>query len=238
MDEARCRKATGQDSNRPCYKFRMRLADYAPSPARLEMAARFGSLDPLAGDARPHRRRSAAIAAERARVATKGWGRETLGASISARALARRAPVGPHHALQPRRANGLRPRPAKPTGAPMIGRVKKHLVFKPLRNRPYLHGETEPCINGRILALGAYFDEPERRARRTSFSASNFTTAAGIVRRRRAAAHRFTPRSTCSKGCWHTNAPAANPLRSPRLASVAKNICSSEACSARCAPEK
>jgi hypothetical protein len=33
-------------------------------------------------------------------------------------------------------------------------------VFKPLGNRPYLHGETEPCINGRILGIGAYFKEP------------------------------------------------------------------------------
>jgi len=33
-------------------------------------------------------------------------------------------------------------------------------VFKPLNNRPFLHGETEPCINGRILGIGAYFKEP------------------------------------------------------------------------------
>jgi hypothetical protein len=42
----------------------------------------------------------------------------------------------------------------------MIDRVDKRLVFKPLNNRPFLHGETEPCINGRILALGAYFKQP------------------------------------------------------------------------------
>jgi hypothetical protein len=42
----------------------------------------------------------------------------------------------------------------------MIVRVDKRLVFKPLNNRPYLHGETEPCINGRILGVGAYFKEP------------------------------------------------------------------------------
>jgi hypothetical protein len=34
-------------------------------------------------------------------------------------------------------------------------------VFKWLNNRPYLDGETEPCINGRILAIGAYFQEPQ-----------------------------------------------------------------------------
>ncbi len=42
----------------------------------------------------------------------------------------------------------------------MIDRVEKRLVFRPLKNLPFLHGETEPCINGRILALGAYFKEP------------------------------------------------------------------------------
>jgi len=42
----------------------------------------------------------------------------------------------------------------------VIGRVDRGLVFKPLNNRPYLDGETEPCINGRILAIGAYFKEP------------------------------------------------------------------------------
>ena len=42
----------------------------------------------------------------------------------------------------------------------MIDRVDKNLVFKPLNNRPYLHGETEPCINGRILGIGTYFKEP------------------------------------------------------------------------------
>jgi hypothetical protein len=42
----------------------------------------------------------------------------------------------------------------------MIDRVDKRLVFKPLNNRPFLRGETEPCINGRILAIGSYFKEP------------------------------------------------------------------------------
>jgi hypothetical protein len=45
---------------------------------------------------------------------------------------------------------------SKPTRK-MIDRVDKRLVFKWLNNRPYLHGETEPCINGRILGIGAYF---------------------------------------------------------------------------------
>ena len=42
----------------------------------------------------------------------------------------------------------------------MIDRVDKRLVFKRLNHRPFLNGETEPCINGRILGIGAYFKEP------------------------------------------------------------------------------
>ena len=42
----------------------------------------------------------------------------------------------------------------------MIDRVDKRLVFQFHDDRPFFHGETEPCINGRILALGAYFKEP------------------------------------------------------------------------------
>ena len=42
----------------------------------------------------------------------------------------------------------------------MIDRVDKQLVFKWLNSGPYLHGETEPGINGRILGIGAYFKQP------------------------------------------------------------------------------
>ena len=42
----------------------------------------------------------------------------------------------------------------------MIDRIEKRLVFRWLDNRPYLDGETEPCINGRILGIGAYFKRP------------------------------------------------------------------------------
>jgi hypothetical protein len=50
--------------------------------------------------------------------------------------------------------------PASKQARKMIDRVDKRLVFKPLNNRSFLHGETEPCINGRILAVGAYFNKP------------------------------------------------------------------------------
>ena len=50
--------------------------------------------------------------------------------------------------------------PASKQARQMIDRVDKRLVFKPLNNRPFLQGETEPCINGRILGIGSYFNEP------------------------------------------------------------------------------
>ena len=49
--------------------------------------------------------------------------------------------------------------PASKQARKMIDRVEK-LVFKYHNNRRFFDGETEPCINGRILALGAYFKRP------------------------------------------------------------------------------
>jgi hypothetical protein len=50
--------------------------------------------------------------------------------------------------------------PASKQARKMIDRVERRVVFKRLGNRRFLHGETEPCINGRILGLGSYFKEP------------------------------------------------------------------------------
>ncbi len=96
-----------------------------------------------------------AIAAERSRVATEGWGAELL---------ARQSRAGYWSggqwdlvtlwSLVVLKDLGLDP--ASKQACRMIDRVDKKLVFKPLNSRPFLHGETEPCINGRILGVGAY----------------------------------------------------------------------------------
>ncbi len=112
-----------------------------------------------------------AIAAERSRVATEGWG---------AQLLVRQSPAG-NWGDGPRGWRDDLPKddrgllitlyslvalmnlgldPASKEARRMIDRVDKRLVFKRLNNRPFLHGETEPCINGRILGIGAYFKEP------------------------------------------------------------------------------
>ena len=134
--------------------------DYEPRPAHLrwlldsDPAIRWQVMQDLT-DADPD-----AIAVERARVATEGWG---------AQLLARQSPAGDWGggakwdlitlwSLVVLRDLGLDP--ASKPARRMIDRIDKGLVFKPLHNRPFLNGETEPCINGRILGMGAYFKEP------------------------------------------------------------------------------
>jgi hypothetical protein len=138
----------------------MRLDDYAPRPAHLKWlldsdpAIRWQVMRDLTGVVPD------AIAVERSRIATEGWG---------AQLLARQSPAGNwgggRHwdlitlwSLVVLKDLGLDP--ASKQARKMIGRVDKRLVFKPLNNRPFLQGETEPCINGRILGIGAYFNEP------------------------------------------------------------------------------
>jgi hypothetical protein len=138
--------------------------DYVPRPAAIKWlldsdpAIRWQVMRDLADEAPD------AIAAERSRIATEGWG---------ARLLALQAPAGnwggPNedrgllitlYSLVVLMDLGLDP--ASKQARKMVDRVDKRLVFKPLNNRPFLHGETEPCINGRILAIGSYFKKPNR----------------------------------------------------------------------------
>lgn len=99
------------------------------------------------------------VALERSRVAREGWGRALL---------ARQAPEGWWDANDPGwmiamdalallREMGLDPSSDEARRA--IARVKANLRFEALDNRPYFDGETEPCINGAILAFGSYFGE-------------------------------------------------------------------------------
>jgi len=101
-----------------------------------------------------------AVAAERSRVGTEGWGRALLD---------RQSPHGwfggpdeegwmiTMDALALLREMGLDP--ASTQARTAISRVKDHLTFPTLGNRPYFDGETEACINGAILAFGSYFGE-------------------------------------------------------------------------------
>ena len=150
---------TGQNLQTTWYNKPMPLRDCAPRPAHIKWlldsdpAIRWQVMRDLTGEA------TNAIAAERSRVATEGWG---------AQLLALQSPAGNWggpkwdlitlYSLVVLMDLGLDP--ASKEARRMIDRVDKRLVFKPLNNRPYLHGETEPCINGRILGIGSYFKKP------------------------------------------------------------------------------
>jgi hypothetical protein len=154
-----------------CYKRAMRLLDYAPRPAQLkwlldsDASIRWQVMRDLTDET------PSTIAAERSRVTTKGWG---------AQLLARQSPAGTWGGAPRGWRNDL-PKddremlitlyslvvlmdlgldPASQQAHKMIDRVEKGLVFKRLNNRPFLDGETEPCINARILSMGAYFKTP------------------------------------------------------------------------------
>ena len=149
----------------------MQLRNYAPRPAHIrwlldsDPAIRWQVMRDLTGE------KPDAIAAERARVASEGWGAQLLAAQSpdgrwggSPREWRNDLPEEDRgllitlYALVVLKDLGLDP--AGKQARRMIRRMERRVVFKRLQNRPFFDGETEPCINGRILGLGAYFREP------------------------------------------------------------------------------
>ncbi len=54
--------------------------------------------------------------------------------------------------------------PASPRARTAIDRVRSHVTWgAEFGNSPFFEGEVEPCINGRVVALGAYFGERSDR---------------------------------------------------------------------------
>src|ERR1700733_3536072 len=149
----------------------MRLHDYAPRPAHLKWlldsdpAIRWQVMRDLTGEAPD------LIASERSRVATEGWGAQLLAFQSPAgnwgggsRGWREDLPKQDRellitlYTLIVLKDLGLDP--ASKQARKMIDRGDKRLVFNTLNNRPLLHGETDPGIIGRILAIGGYFKEP------------------------------------------------------------------------------
>jgi hypothetical protein len=141
----------------------MRPSDYAPRPAHFKWlldsdpAVRWQVMRDLT-DESPD-----AITAERSRIATEGWG---------AQLLARQASDGRWGGPKEDRSllitfysvvvlKDLGLEPVSKEARKMTDRVSR-LIFEWHNNRPFFDGETEPCINGRILGLGAYFREPNK----------------------------------------------------------------------------
>ena len=107
-----------------------------------------------------------AVAAERARVASEGWG---------GRLLDEQRPDGNWgdgaatplwwsnlYTLVFLRDLGIDP--GNPRAAAAIARVRDRVTWGPEFGRSqFFEGEVEPCINGRVVALGAYFGERSDR---------------------------------------------------------------------------
>lgn len=105
------------------------------------------------------------VAAERARVATEGWGARLLalqGADGSWNGVAwNRGWDSTMHVLMLLRDMGLHPDQAREA----VGRVREHVVWKgweAYEGNPFFVGEVEPCINGQVGAAGAYFRQDVR----------------------------------------------------------------------------
>jgi hypothetical protein len=105
------------------------------------------------------------VAAERARVALEGWG---------ARILELQTPGGHWGGDDERRTwmtttyalvlmKDLGADPVAKEVRTALDRVREHIAWWQLDGRPYFDGESEPCINGAILAAGAYFGQPADR---------------------------------------------------------------------------
>jgi hypothetical protein len=106
------------------------------------------------------------VAAERARVAAEGWG---------ARLLDQQRPDGQWgdgvatpfwwsnmYTLLFLRDLGVDPTSERARTA--IDRVRDQVTWGPgFGDSPFFEGEVEPCINGRVVALGAYFGERSNR---------------------------------------------------------------------------
>ncbi|MDB6099551.1 MAG: hypothetical protein JWN58_2254 [Gammaproteobacteria bacterium] len=106
-----------------------------------------------------------AVAIERARVATEGWGARLLGLQ-SARGHwgGRDDPGWMSTVWSLALLKDLGADPESDEVRRAVGRVRKHITWHQHEGcGPYFDGETEPCINGAILATGAYFGEPSKR---------------------------------------------------------------------------
>jgi hypothetical protein len=106
------------------------------------------------------------VATERSRVASEGWGSRLLDQQRSDGQWGDGV-VTPFwwsnmYTLVFLRDLGIDPASARARAA--IDRVRDNVTWGPeFANSPFFEGEVEPCINGRVVALGAYFGERSDR---------------------------------------------------------------------------
>ena len=106
------------------------------------------------------------VAAERSRVASEGWGARLLDLQAPDGHWGGGAYVCPGwisttDTLLQLRDLGLDPTSERARSA--IGLVRETTWGPEFDDAPFFEGEVEPCINGRVLAAGAYFGEASDR---------------------------------------------------------------------------
>jgi hypothetical protein len=122
-------------------------------------AIRWQTMRDLAGEP------DAAVAAERSRVASEGWGARLLDMQRADGTWSdddyARFWMPTIFVLDLLEDLGVDPASDRARAA--IDRVRNGLTWTALDGRPFFDGETEPCLNGRILSAGAYFGAPSER---------------------------------------------------------------------------
>jgi len=106
------------------------------------------------------------VVAERARVSSEGWGARLLDQQRADGQWGDGVAVpfwwSNMYTLVFLRDLGVDPASERVRTA--IDRVRDHVTWGPeFGNSPFFEGEVEPCINGRVVALGAYFSERSDR---------------------------------------------------------------------------
>ena len=101
-----------------------------------------------------------AVAVERAKIAREGWGAR-LFARQEANGHWGGDPANPEWtcflSLMWLRDLGLDPSSTEAHRA--VGLVRDNVTWHWWDNKPFFEGEVEPCINGRVVAIGAYFGQ-------------------------------------------------------------------------------
>jgi hypothetical protein len=152
------------------------------------------------------------VAAERARVATEGWGARLL-ALQGPTALGRRGlePRVELHDARPVLLRDLGLDPASDQARRAVGLVRDHVTWQgsgppECDGNPFFAGELEPCINGQVATVGAYFGQDVRsgiidRLLGEQLPDGGWNCEAPHGSRGR----RSTPRSACWRLCSSTN---------------------------------
>ena len=107
-----------------------------------------------------------AVAAERSRVATEGWGAQLLNHQNTNGSWGdgNSAPVWSSTLQTMQLLWNMGLDPISEQARKAISLVRDEVTWGPQwGNSPFFEGEVEPCINGRVLGLGAYFGETSGR---------------------------------------------------------------------------